>query len=61
MRYNADLVCVCADITRQEIQEAARQDKMADLYEAGMCQWCQSCKEEIEEILEEELIQDDDS
>ena len=61
MRYNADLVCVCADITRQAIQEAARQDKMADLYEVGMCQWCQSCKAEIEEILEAELIQDDDN
>ena len=40
------------------IQEAAREDRMKELYESGMCQWCQSCKEEIQEILEEELIHD---
>ena len=56
MRHEPDLICICADITRQEIQDAVRQDKMSELYEAGMCQWCQSCKEEIQEILEEELI-----
>ena len=60
MRHDPDLICICADITRQQIQEAARQDNLADLYKSGMCQWCQSCKEEIEEILEEELIQDSD-
>ena len=58
MRYNPDLICVCADITREMIQEAAREDRMKELYESGMCQWCQSCKEEIQQILEEELIHD---
>ena len=60
MRYNSDLVCVCADITRQEIQAAARKDALAELYEMGMCCWCRGCKEEIEEILEQELIQAND-
>ena len=58
MRYNAALVCLCANVTRQEIQAAAKKEKITDLYKKGMCQWCRSCREEIEEILEE-LIQDE--
>ena len=52
MRRNADLVCLCANVTRQEIQAAAKKETITDLYEKGMCQWCRSCREEIEEILE---------
>lgn len=58
MKYDPNLICLCANITRQEIQEAAQKDEMASLYEKGLCCWCRSCKEEIEEILKEELIQD---
>lgn len=60
MRYDPDLVCLCANITRQEIQEAASSDSLTQLYEKGMCCWCRGCKEEIEEILEELMQNKDD-
>ena len=59
MRYNPDLVCLCANITHQEIVAAAEKDSITELYEKGMCCWCRGCKEEIEEILED-FIQSSD-
>ena len=61
MKHNPDLICLCANITRQEIEEAAQRGSMTALYERGMCCWCRGCKEEIEEILKEGLIQDSDA
>ena len=47
------IVCLCIGISEKEIEDAARNEKLADLYKKGMCQTCGSCREDIKNILED--------
>ena len=53
------IICVCAGISESEIEDAAKNGEVAELYNRGMCQWCGSCREDVEKIVSD-LIQDDD-
>lgn len=54
------IVCVCANISEDDIVEHAKLNRLAELYEQGMCGFCGSCRDDIEEILEDNLYNDDD-
>jgi bacterioferritin-associated ferredoxin len=52
------IICLCLDISEEEIRDFAKRDDLAALYQKGMCQSCGSCREEVKNILED-LIQED--
>jgi len=47
------IVCFCASITDTQIAEAIAEDRLSELYEAGLGQGCKSCFYDIREIVEE--------
>lgn len=53
MRYNPELVCLCAEVTRQQIQDHLEKNDLTSLYTHGMSQYCGSCRDEINEIIKE--------
>jgi len=53
------IICLCLGITEEDIRDAANREKLASLYQKGMCQACGSCREDVKNILED-LIQDDE-
>ena len=51
-----ETICFCASISLIEILNACKTDDLMELYALGMTQYCGSCREEVEEIIEKNLF-----
>lgn len=56
-----DIVCVCADITRQQIADAIANGTLGKLYNCGLSQYCGSCIYDIIELADDDTDDDNDT
>ena len=53
MRYDPDLVCICAKVKRCKIVHAIRNGTLGKLRSEGLSQYCGSCEDVVDELVEE--------
>ena len=56
-----EIICHCTSITKLDIKQAAKNEKLSELYSLGMASCCGSCRHEVIELIEECLEEDEDS
>ena len=53
MRYDPNLVCICAQVTRCKIVHAIQSGSLEKLQAEGLSQYCGSCEEAVDELVDE--------